>query len=43
MQQEEIANRVVLAQTLAAAGFSGGLGGLGWLILQSLERRRLDG
>jgi hypothetical protein len=43
MQQEEIANRVVLAQTLAAVGFSGGLGGLGWLILQSVERRRLDG
>jgi hypothetical protein len=40
MQQAEIANRVELAQGLAAAGFAAGLGVIGWLTRQSLDRRR---
>jgi hypothetical protein len=40
MQQAEIANRVELAQGVAAAGFAAGLGVIGWLTRQSLGRRR---
>jgi hypothetical protein len=40
MRQAEIANRVELAQGLAAAGFAAGLGVIGWLTRQSLDRRR---
>jgi hypothetical protein len=40
MQQAEIANRVELAQGLAAAGFAAGLGTIGWLTRQSLNRHR---
>ena len=40
MQQAEIANRFELAQRLAAAGFAAGLGVIGWLTRQSLDRRR---
>jgi hypothetical protein len=40
MQQAEIANRVELTEGLAAAGFAAGLGVIGWLTRQSLDRRR---
>ena len=40
MRQAEIASRVELAQGLAAAGFAVGLGMIGWLTRQSLDRRR---
>jgi hypothetical protein len=40
LRQAEIANRVELAQGLAAAGFAAGLGVIGWLTRQSLDRRR---
>jgi hypothetical protein len=40
MQQAEIANRAELAQGVAAAGFAAGLGVIGWLTRQSLDRRR---
>jgi hypothetical protein len=40
MEQAEIAHRVELAQSLAAAGFAAGLGMIGWLTRQSLGRRR---
>ena len=40
MRQADIANRVELAQGLAAAGFAAGLGVIGWLTRQSLARRR---
>ena len=40
MQQAGIANRVELAQGVAAAGFAAGLGVIGWLTRQSLGRRR---
>jgi hypothetical protein len=40
MQQAQIANRVELAQGLAAAGFGAGLGVIGWLTHQSLDRHR---
>ena len=38
MRQAEIANRVELAQGLAAAGFAAGLGAIGWLTRQNLDR-----
>jgi hypothetical protein len=40
LRQAEIATRVELAQGLAAAGFAAGLGVIGWLTRQSLDRRR---
>lgn len=40
LRQADIANRVELAQGLAAAGFAAGLGVIGWLTRQSLDRRR---
>jgi hypothetical protein len=40
MEQAEIAHRVELAQGLTAAGFAAGLGVIGWLTRQSLDRRR---
>ena len=40
LRQAEIAARVELAQGLAAAGFAAGLGVIGWLTRQSLDRRR---
>ena len=40
MRQAEIANRVELAQGLAAAGFGAGLGAIGWLTRHGLDRRR---
>lgn len=40
LRQADIADRVELAQGLAAAGFAAGLGVIGWLTRQSLNRRR---
>ena len=40
MQQAEIANRVEMAQGVAAAGFAAGLGAIGWLTRHGLDRRR---
>jgi hypothetical protein len=40
LRQAEIATRIELAQGLAAAGFAAGLGAIGWLTRQSLDRRR---
>jgi hypothetical protein len=40
LQQAEIVDRVELAQGLAAAAFAAGLGVIGWLTRQSLDRRR---
>lgn len=40
MQQAGIANRVELAQGLAAAGFAAGLGLTGWLARQRMARSR---
>jgi hypothetical protein len=40
LRQAEIAARIELAQGLAAAGFAAGLGAIGWLTRQSLDRRR---
>jgi hypothetical protein len=40
LRQAEIAARVELAQGLAAAGFAAGLGVIGWLTRQSVNRRR---
>jgi hypothetical protein len=38
IRQAAIANRVELAQGLAAAGFAAGLGAIGWLTRRSLDR-----
>ena len=40
MRQAEIASRVELAPGLAAVGFAAGLGVIGWLTRQSLDRHR---
>jgi hypothetical protein len=38
IRQAEIANRIELVQALAAAGFAAGLGAVGWLTRQNLDR-----
>jgi len=40
MRQAQIANRVELAQGLAAAGFAAGLGAVGWLTRHRLDQHR---
>lgn len=40
LQEAEIANRVELAEGLAAAGFAAALGAIGWLTRQGMDRHR---